>query len=236
MKQNAYLRGLKSGLAIALGYLSVSFGFGITAVGKGLSGLEAILISLTNLTSAGQLAGITVIAAGGSILELVLTQLIINLRYSLMGLALTQKLDKSFTTLHRLIISFAITDENFAVAAAEKGTLSRTFMYGLITLPPIGWTLGTALGAYAGQILPASVCSALGIAIYSMFIAIIIPDTKTEKGVLLAVILSSALSCAFYFLPFLSQVPQGFAIIICAVAVSAALAYFFPKNFEKEEV
>ena len=152
-----------------------------------------------------------------------------------MGLALTQKLDGSFTTMHRLFISFGITDENFAVAAAEKGSLNRRFMYGLMTLPIIGWTLGTALGAFAGQILPESVCSALGIAIYSMFIAIIIPDTKTEKGVLWAVVLSSALSCAFYFVPLLSKVPQGFSIIICAVLVSALLAYFFPKNFEEEE-
>ena len=235
MKENTYLRGLKSGLAIGLGYLSVSFGFGITAVGKGLLGFEAILISMTNLTSAGQLAGITVIAACGSVFELMLTQLIINLRYCLMGLALTQKLDNSFTTLHRLIISFGITDEVFAVASAEKGSLNRRFMYGLITLPYIGWALGTSLGAFAGQILPASVCSALGIAIYSMFIAIIIPDTKTDKGVLLAVILSTALSCAFYFIPFLSHIPQGFAIIICAVVVSAILAYFFPKKFEEEE-
>lgn len=235
MKENTYVYGLKKGLATGLGYLSVSFGFGITAVGKGLSGLEAILISLTNLTSAGQLAGITVIASCGSVLELMLTQLIINLRYCLMGLALTQKLDGSFTTMHRLFISFGITDENFAVAAAEKGSLNRRFMYGLMTLPIIGWTLGTALGAFAGQILPESVCSALGIAIYSMFIAIIIPDTKTEKGVLWAVVLSSALSCAFYFVPLISKVPQGFSIIICAVLVSALLAYFFPKNFEEED-
>ncbi len=234
MKKNIYMHGLHKGLPIALGYLSVSFGFGITAVGKGLSGLEAILISMTNLTSAGQLAGISVIAACGSVPELMLTQLVINLRYCLMGLALTQKLDSSFTPRHRLLISFGITDEVFAVAAAEKGMLSRTFMYGLITLPYIGWALGTTLGAFAGQILPESLCSALGIAIYSMFIAIITPDAKNDTGVLLTVILSSVLSCIFYFVPWFSWLPQGFSIIICALAVSAALAYFFPRNFEED--
>lgn len=232
--QNSYLYGLNKGLPIGLGYLSVSFGFGITAVGMGIDPIGTILISLTNLTSAGQVAGIGIIAACGTIIEMILAQLIINMRYCLMGLALTQKLDGSFTTLHRMITSFAITDEVFAVAAAERGLIGRRFMYGLITLPPVGWTLGTALGVYAGQILPADVCAALGLAIYSMFIAIIVPPSKADKGVLYAVLIASAMSCAFYYIPLFDGLSQGFSIIICAVAASAIMAYAAPKSDREE--
>ena len=233
--QNSYLYGLNKGLPIALGYLSVSFGFGITAVGMGIPSVGAILISLTNLTSAGQLAGIGIIAACGTIIEMILTQLVINLRYSLMGLALTQKLDDSFTTPHRMITSFAITDEVFAVAAAERGLIGRRFMYGLITLPPIGWTLGTVLGVYANQILPPGLCAALGLALYSMFVAIIIPPARKDKGVLAAVVVASVMSCAMYYVPLLSRISTGFRIIICAVVASGLMAVLKPKAVEDEE-
>ena len=232
--QNSYLYGLNKGLPIGLGYLSVSFGFGITAVGMGIDPIGTILISLTNLTSAGQVAGIGIIAACGTLIEMILAQLIINMRYCLMGLALTQKLDNSFTTPHRMITSFAITDEVFAVAAAERGLIGRRFMYGLITLPPVGWTLGTALGVYAGQILPSDVCAALGLAIYSMFIAIIVPPAKADKGVLCAVIIASAMSCVFYYIPLFNGISQGFSIIICAVTASGIMAYIAPKSAEED--
>ena len=231
--QNSYMYGLGKGLPIALGYLSVSFGFGISAVAKGIKPLEAILISMTNLTSAGQVAGVTIIAACGTIIEMLLTQLIINIRYCLMGLALTQKLDDSFTTFHRLVTSFGITDEVFGVATFEKGLIGKRFMYGLITLPYIGWVLGTALGVYAQDILPASVCAALGIAIYSMFIAIIVPPSRDDKGVLWTVVIATALSCAFYYMPFLSRLSQGFAIIICGFVAAGIMAYVAPRDVEE---
>ncbi len=230
--QNSYMYGLGKGLPIALGYLSVSFGFGISAVAKGIKPLQTILISMTNLTSAGQVAGVAIIAAYGTIIEMILTQLIINIRYCLMGLALTQKLDGSFGTFHRLVTSFGITDEIFGVAASEKGLIGRRFMYGLITLPYIGWALGTTLGVYAQNILPASVCAALGIAIYSMFMAIIIPPSRDDKGVLWTVLIAIVLSCAFYYLPFLSKLSQGFAIIICGFAAAGVMAYIAPRNME----
>lgn len=232
--QNSYLYGLGKGLPIGLGYLSVSFGFGITAVGMGIDPVGTILISLTNLTSAGQVAGIGIMAACGTLVEMMLAQLIINMRYCLMGLALTQKLDSSFSTFHRMITSFAITDEVFAVAAAERGLIGRRFMYGLVTLPPIGWTLGTALGVFAGQVLPQGFCSALGLAIYSMFVAIIVPPAKSDRGVLVAVLIASAMSCAFYYIPFINGVSTGFQIIICAVAASAIMAFVAPKDGEEE--
>ncbi len=230
-----YLHGLRDGIPIALGYLSVSFGFGITSVASGLTAAETLLISMTCLTSAGQVAGVSVIAAGGAYIEMILAQLIINLRYALMGIALTQKLSSGFSAGHRFAASFGITDEVFGVAASKEGELTPRYMYGLITTPYIGWALGTLLGAVAGQILPPSVTAALGIAIYAMFVAIVVTPAKENKGVLLAVLISVALSCAIYYLPFLSFISGGFSIIICAVAASLLMAWLMPAGEEAED-
>lgn len=223
--------GLKRGLPIALGYLSVSFGFGISAVAMGLAPWQAVLVSLMNVTSAGQQAGVAVMAAGGAVIEMMLTQLVINIRYSLMGIALTQKLGNKFTFMHRLLCAFGITDEVFVMAADEKEKLTPSYMYGLIVLPVLGWTLGTALGAYAGQILPQALCAALGLAIYAMFVAIVVPPAKENRGVLWTVLVSVALSCILYYVPFLkAHISQGFAIILCAVISSALMAALMPRK------
>ncbi|MBP5361459.1 MAG: AzlC family ABC transporter permease, partial [Ruminococcus sp.] len=158
-----FLRGMNHGIPIALGYLSVSFGFGILAVESGLSVFQSSMISATNLTSAGQIAGVGVIAASGTLLEMILVQLVINIRYSLMALSLSQKLDKTFTTPHRLVSSYGITDEIFAVCSAQPGMITPAYMYGMILIAMIGWVLGTFLGASAGEILPDSVTAAMGI-------------------------------------------------------------------------
>lgn len=226
--------GLKDGIPIALGYLSVSFGFGISAVNGGLSPLAAVIISLTNLTSAGQVAGVEVILALGTLIEMALTQLTINIRYSLMSLSLSQKLDKSFTLPHRLIASFGITDEVFGVASSKKDPLKPIYMYGLILLPFIGWTLGTLLGAVAGNILPPSVNSALGIAIYGMFVAIVLPPAKREMGVLAASLISIGVSLALAFIPLFSFITSGFAIIVSALAAAVVAALLFPIKEEDE--
>ena len=145
-----FWKGIKDGVPIALGYLSVAFGFGILSVSMGLSVLQAVGISASNLTSAGQVAGVEIIAAGGTLIEIILTQIVINIRYSLMGISLSQKLDPSFGTLQRLIVSFGITDEIFAVSYAQKGKIKPIYMYGLIIIAFLGWTLGTLFGAAAG--------------------------------------------------------------------------------------
>ena len=226
-----FIKGIKDGIPICLGYLSVSFGFGILAVGLGLSILSAVGISLTNLTSAGQVAGVGIIAAGGSLLEMALTQLVINIRYSLMGISLSQKLDGSFNTFHRMVASFGITDEIFAVAVSQK-YVSPFYMYGLTVISALGWVSGTFLGAAAGNILPSSISSAMGIVLYGMFLAIIIPPAKREKGVLAAVLTAAALSIMFEFV--LKSVSGGFAIIICSVISAAVCAVLFPVKDEKE--
>ena len=224
--KNQFLRGLWHGVPIALGYLSVSFGFGIMAVRAGLSILAAVGISVTNLTSAGQAAGVGIIAAGGTLVEMALTQLVINIRYSLMGISLSQKLDPSFTVPHRLVASFGITDEIFAVSSVQKGKIEPGYMFGLILISAAGWTLGTALGAAAGSILPQAITDAMGLVLYGMFLAIIIPPARESRSVLVAVVIAAGLSILFYYV--FTAVSSGFAIIISSVAAALICAWLFP--------
>ncbi len=225
---NLFLRGMKDGIPIALGYLAVSFTFGMMAVDGGLTAGQAVLISLLNLTSAGQFAGLDVILAGGAMLEMVLTQLVINLRYMLMSFSLSQKLDPSVTLPERFLIGFGVTDEIFGVSSSFPGRVKAPYSFGLIAVSVPGWTVGTALGALAGAVLPDFIMSALSVAIYGMFLAIIIPPAKKDRAVLLVVIVSMALSCLFQYVPVLNRVSTGFAIIIIAVVTSAAAAILRP--------
>ena len=234
IENNSFSVGLANGIPIGLGYLSVSFAFGLYAVSSGLSVWQAVLISMLNLTSSGQLAAVPIIAAAGSIFELIATQLVINLRYALMSISLTQRLGPSVRNSDRLLISFYNTDEVFAVSSARGEMLGRRYFFGLGVAPYLGWTLGTLLGAVAGNILPASVVNALGIAIYAMFIAIILPGAKKDKNTLFAIIVAIGLSVLFYYTPVLSSVPSGFVIVICAVSVSALFALIAPLKDEEE--
>ena len=232
---NSFKKGLKDGLPICIGYFSVSFAFGIFAVENGLSIFQAVIISLTNLTSAGQLAAVPIIAGGGTLMELALSQVIINSRYSLMSVSLSQKLSKKVKLPQRLMIAYGNTDEIFAVSVSNKGEVGAKYMAGIILLPVIGWTSGTLSGAVAGNVLPAIVASALGVAIYGMFVAIVVPVAKKEKMTALCVLVAIALSCAFRYVPFLQAVPSGFTIIICAVAASLLFAFIAPINQEERE-
>lgn len=228
-----FVKGMRHGIPIMLGYFSVSFGFGVLCIQKNLSILAAVGISVTNLTSAGQVAGVEVIAAGGSLLEMILCQVVINLRYSLMSLSLSQRLDPSFTLPHRLAAGFGITDEIFAVASSQPEPLRPSYFYGLILTPFIGWSTGTLLGAVAGDIMPPSVTAALSLMLYGMFIAIIIPPAKKDHKVLFVVLLSAGFSLLLYY--FLPMISGGFAIIISALAASVIAALLFPVKEERGE-
>lgn len=227
---NNFSQGIKDGIPICLGYLSVAFAFGIFAVNSGLFPWQALAISLTNVTSAGQLAGVPIMCNGLPLVEMALTQLIINMRYALMSVSLSQKLDKTMTTFHRLIISFVNTDEVFAVASGRGDLVGKKYLYGLIITPYFGWALGTILGAIAGNILPESVTNALGIAIYGMFIAIIVPVAKKNYAVLGVVCVSLTLSCFFKYIPPLNKVSSGFVIIICSLVSATIFAILKPIN------
>lgn len=223
-----YKKGLKDGIPIALGYLSVSFAFGVTAVSLGVPEFIALIISMTNLTSAGQLAGVVIIASLGTVAEIILTQLVINARYFLMSLTLTQKLDKKFTLLDRLLCSIGITDEIFAVAVMNDKPVTRNYLLGLMTLPYLGWSCGTLLGAVLGGILPQIIVNALNIALYAMFIAIVVPTAMQNKKVIPVVIISVALSCAFTFIPVLNNVNSGIVYVVSALIASIIGALVFP--------
>ena len=198
--QNNIKQGLKDGIPIALGYFSVSFTFGMLAVNHGMKPFHAVLISLLNLTSAGQFAGLNVILAGSSLVEMALTQLVINMRYALMSLSLSQKFARSVHTGHRLAIAYGITDEIFAVAST---------------------------------IMPEFIRSALGVALYGMFVAIVIPPAKKEKNVCIVVITALILSTGFYYLPLLCKISDGFKIIICTLLAAGMGAVLFPIREEE---
>lgn len=228
-KTKQFLNGAKLGIPIALGYLPVSFSFGMLAVAGGIPPWAAVIISMTNLTSAGQFAGINIISASGGIWEIGITTLIINLRYMLMSLALSQKIEK-MSLLKRLVTAFGITDEIFAVASTTACKVTFPFMTGLISIPYIGWTAGTVLGAYVNKILPESLSDSMGITLYAMFIAIIIPASRRNRSVLLVLITSVIISSVIYFaMPFISS---GWAVIISAV-LSSALGAFIFKGVQK---
>ena len=229
-----FTKGIKDGIPIALGYFSVSIAFGLMAVEAGCTWVEAMLISLTNLTSAGQFAGVTVLAHMGTYIEMALTQLVINSRYALMGISLSQKVNARFKGLWRVILGFAITDEIFAVAIGQEGEISRRYFAGLAIIPIIGWTSGTIVGAVLGNIMPEIITSALGVALYGMFISVVVPKARENIHVLAVVIIAVAISVALRYIPVFSGISAGFAIIICAVIASAAGAVFFPVKEDEQ--
>lgn len=227
-ENNSFAKGIRNGLPVCFGYLSVAFAFGIFAVANGMTVAESVLLSASNVTSAGQLAAVPIIAGGGTLVELAVSQLVINLRYALMSVSLSQKLGKSVRLLDRFLIAFVNTDEVFAVAISQQGAVGRNYMYGLILTPLLGWTVGTLLGSVAGHLLPDIVISALGLAIYAMFIAIVLPKAKKHRPTAICVFIAIALSCAFYYLPVLRDIPRGFTVILCAVIASALMAWLAP--------
>ncbi len=225
-KKQEWKDGLIAGIPIALGYLSVSFGFGILAMQGGLKVWEAVILSLTNLTSAGQAAGLAIIVEGGTLIEMAVTQLVINLRYALMGLSLSQKTDQAFHTKERMLASFGITDEIFAMAAGREGKITPQYMYGMIIIATAGWTLGTFLGAAAGQLLPTRVSDALGIMLYGMFIAVCIPAARKDHKIAPVMLIAVLFSLLFRYV--LTSVTSGFAVILSALAAAIIGALLFP--------
>lgn len=234
MNAESFRRGLKDGIPIGLGYFAVAFTFGMMAVSGGLSTWQAVLISLTNLTSAGQFAGLDIIVSGGSYWEIALTQLVINLRYCLMSFSLSQKLERGIPQIHRYIVAFGVTDEIFGVSASQEGKLSPWYSYGAMCVAIPGWSLGTLAGGISGNLLPAFLVSAMGIAIYGMFLAVIIPPAKTNRAVLGVVIGAMAVSSLFAYVPVLNKVSSGFVIIITTLLIAGIAAYVCPVEEEKE--
>lgn len=225
-----FKRGLRLGMPIGLGYFPVSFTFGFLTVAGGLPWWIGVFISLTNLTSAGQFAGLNLILAGAGYVEVAMTTLIINLRYMLMSLSLSQSIEPAVPVWQRLIFAFGITDETFVVASMEKKPVKAAFMFGLILLPVIGWNIGTLAGACVSGALPEALQNAMGIAIYAMFIAIIIPPARQSRRILNIIIIAVAVMCILRYVPALSFISSGFRVIIATVTAAGIGAFLYPKS------
>lgn len=234
-RMQQFKAGVKDGIPIGLGYLAVSFSFGIMAKNAGLRTVEAVLISFTNLTSAGQFAALGIIQNGAPLLEMAIAQLIINLRYCLMSCSLSQKLAPQMPFFHRFFMSYGVTDEIFGVSVCRAGYLSPFYSYGAMSMAVPGWTIGTLLGAVSGDLLPARLLTALSVALYGMFLAIIVPPMRGNRVLAGVIILSMVLSFVFTLIPFLNAISSGFKIIILTVVIAGAAAFLFPIKEENHE-
>jgi 4-azaleucine resistance transporter AzlC len=223
-----FFDGTKQSIPIALGYFPVSFTFGLMAVRGGIPVWIVILISMTNLTSAGQFAGTNLIIAGSGYVEITVTTFIINIRYMLMSLSLSQKLTQGIPGIKRLTMAFGITDETFTVAAMQKKDITYLFMMGLEILPYIGWTLGTAAGAIVCTLLPETLQNSMGIALYAMFIALVIPAAKKSKAALNVAACAILISSILKWVPLFLVISGGWRIIIATVIACALGAKIFP--------
>jgi len=223
-----FLKGMKAGIPIAMGYFAVAIALGINAVGAGISALQAALASLLNNASAGEYIAFTLIAAQASYAELIAMEAVANSRDLLMSAALSQKLEKSTSTFKRLLLGFTVTDEIFGVSMMQEGFLSPYFTYGAFAVATAGWTGGTLFGALMGNILPSAIVAALGVGLYGMFISVFIPEAKKNKIVAALVLVSFILSAAFEYLPYISRLSGGLRIIILTVVISLGAAILFP--------
>ena len=235
MKQDhrtAFLSGMRDGIPIALGYITVAFTLGIAMKNAGMTAFQGFLMSLVNLASAGEYAGLQVILSGGGYLQMALMTLVANARYLLMGCSFSQKFSPETPYGQRLLCGYAITDELFALAVSQKGYLDPWYYWGATAVSAAGWSLGTAAGVIAGNILPAGIAAGLGTALYGMFLAIIIPGAKQNRAVFAVILCGFLLSALFRFLPVLSSVNEGTRIIVLTVVIAAAAAYLKPAEEE----
>lgn len=238
MKKNTanWKNGIIDGIPIFLGYLAVSFTFGIMARQAGLTPFEAVVMSATNLTSAGQFAALGLIGSSSTFVEMAVMQFILNLRYCLMSCSLSQKLDSKTPVIHRSLIAYGVTDEIFGVSVCKHGALHPFYSYGLMSVAIPGWTLGTLLGTISGSILPERILSALGIAIYGMFLAIILPPAKNNKLLSAIIGLSMLLNLLFVKLPAFAPISPGFKIIILTILIAGTASFFFPVKEPEEDL
>ena len=228
--QPTYLNGIKHGIPTALGYLVVSFTFGMVASLGGMSIKDATLISMTSLTSAGQFAGLNIMVGQGSYLELIIAMLVINSRYALMATAMSQKLARPMALWKKMMLAIFITDENFGVAMVEVETITFPYYLGVATLPYLGWSLGTFLGALMDSLMPSPLKNAASIALYCMFIALFLPPVREQSPIRQVVGIAVILSLLLYYCPFFAMISSGYKIILAAIVAAGYGAYRFPQE------
>ena len=234
-KLTQWKNGMKDGVPIFLGYFAVSFAFGIMAKNAGLTPFQAVLMSASNLTSAGQFAALALIGSSAPYLEMAVTQLVINLRYCLMACSLSQKLGPQTGLAHRFFVAFGVTDEIFGVSVCKEGILSPFYSYGLMSMGIPGWSIGTLCGVISGGLLPDRMLSALGVALYGMLIAVIVPPARGNRVLKGIIVLSMTMSFLFSAVPILNQISSGFKIIILTLLIAGAAAFLFPVKEAADE-
>lgn len=230
--RSAFLCGMRDGIPISLGYFAVSFSLGITAKKAGLTAFQGMLASFLCNASAGEYAAFVCIAANSAYIELAIVTLIANARYLLMSFAMSQRMDPKTSMAHRLLMAYDITDELFGIAIAQKGYLNPYYTYGAVLVAVPGWSVGTFIGVLAGNLLPLRIVSAFSVALYGMFLAIIIPPAKKDKVIALLVPICFAASYAFGILPIIKSLSAGTRTIILTVLISSLTAVIFPKKEE----
>ena len=223
-----FVRGLRDGIPICMGYFAVSFALGITARGVGMNALQAGLMSLGMVASAGEYAAIVLIGSSAGVFEMITTCIVVNLRYFLMSCSLSQKLSPELPFYHRFLLPYCITDEIFGLSSAVQGWLDPRYSYGMTVISVAGWTTGTVLGVLLGNIMPAWAVNALSVSLYGMFLAIIIPPARKDRFIAGLVVISMAASGLFSVLPLLREISGGFKVIILTLLIAGAAAFIHP--------
>ena len=229
----SFFKGIRDGVPIALGYFAVAFTLGITAGKAGMNALQSSLMSALMLASAGEFAAISMIGSGAGVMEMIITTVVINMRYLLMSSALSQKVQPNRPFLHRIFMSYAVTDEIFGISMTVPGKLNPFYQYGAASVAGPSWVIGTFLGTVVGMVLPAPVMSAMSVAIYGMFLAVVIPPARKNKIIAAVVVISMLVSFLFQSIPGLKNISSGFQIILLTVLISAAAAILFPVQEEQ---
>ena len=234
-KKSLFLEGVRDGIPICLGYFAVAFSLGIAMRNVGMTPFQGFMFSLLNLASAGEYAAVQVIAVGGSYLEIALVTLVTNARYLLMSTVLSQKFSEKTPTLSRLLVGYGVTDELFGITINRKGPIEPFYNYGAYSVSAPGWALGTALGILAGTLLPARIVSSLSVALFGMFLAIIIPAAKNDRVVFGVVVVSFVLSALSKYFSYFQKLSAGTQVIILTVLISSVCALLFPHEESEDE-
>ena len=230
-----FLKGMKHGIPIGTGYFAVAITLGIAARKAGITAFEATLMSLMMHASAGQFAALSLIASGAGYVEMILTEVVVNLRYVLMSCALSQKIKRDIPFFHRFFVAFDVTDEIFGISVAVDGKLNPYYTYGAMSVASPGWALGTLVGALLGNIMPERILSAMNLALYGMFIAVVVPPARKSKVLMGIVLVSVAASTLFAYLPVLGEISSGFQIMILTIVIAGIAAWLFPVKEEEEK-
>ena len=226
-----FIQGAKSAIPIFIGYFTASIAFGILALSSGLRPFEAVLFSMTNLTGAAQFMAINLIASGTAIGEIVISVMLMNMRYLIMAASLARKLGLKHN-IEKAVISFGVTDEMFSLVSLKEGKVANSFVYGLELTSWMGWTLGTLMGVTVGSFLPRALQDAMSGALFALFISLLIPEIKKSYRAAVLSISAGILNSLLYYI---WNISAGWSIVISMITITGIGAAFFRDEDNKDE-